>query len=82
MKTEKYSDFYLDFCIQTLSPDKVEMEIDNDLERETFQKQLYFMTEQLKELHAKLDYDIQSRIPLEDLVETGKNLVKTFRCAM
>lgn len=48
------------------------MEIDNDLERETFQKQLYFMTEQLKELHAKLDYDIQSRIPLEDLVETGK----------
>lgn len=36
------------------------------------QKKIYFVNEQLKELHSKLSYDIQSRIPLENLALLGK----------
>jgi hypothetical protein len=36
------------------------------------QKKLYLMNEYLRELHSELDFDIQSKIPLESLVEIGK----------
>lgn len=42
------------------------------MDSEAKQKQLYFLHEQLKELHAKLDYEVQTRIPLEDLMTIGK----------
>lgn len=36
------------------------------------QKKLYFIVEKLKEFHSKVDAEIQNRIPLEDLVQTGE----------
>ena len=45
------------------------MEIEDNSEK---QKKLYFMTEQLNEFHSKLNsYEIQSRIPLENLSLMG-----------
>lgn len=43
------------------------------MDSENFQKKLYFVNEQLKDLHSKLSsYEIQSRIPLENLSMMGK----------
>lgn len=36
------------------------------------QKKLYFIVEKLKEFHSKIDAEIQQKIPLEDLISTGK----------
>lgn len=36
------------------------------------QKKLYFIVEKLKEFHSKVDAEIQNKIPLEDLIQTGK----------
>jgi hypothetical protein len=47
------------------------MEIDG----ETKQRKLYYITENLKEFHSKLSYDIQTRIPLENLSFLGKLLI-------
>lgn len=42
------------------------------------QKKLYVMNEHLRQLHSELDFDIQSKIPLESLVEIGKlNFIPT-----
>lgn len=35
------------------------------------QKKLYFIIEKLKEFHSKIDAEIQNKISLEDLVQTG-----------
>lgn len=43
-----------------------------DMDSSDKQKKLYFMTENLTEFHSKLHYDIQSKIPLEDLSLLGK----------
>lgn len=43
-----------------------------EMDSENFQKKLYFVNEQLNELHSKLTYDIQSRIPLENLSMMGE----------
>lgn len=50
----------------------MELETDNSDK----QKKLYFMTENLNEFHSKLSYEIQSKIPLEDLSLLGKNNLK------
>lgn len=39
------------------------------------QKKLYFMNETLRELHGELDFEIQSKIPLENLLQIGKFVV-------
>lgn len=36
------------------------------------QKKLYFIVEKLKEFHSKVDVEIQNKIPLEDLIQTGE----------
>lgn len=36
------------------------------------QKKIYFLAENLNEFHSKLPYDVQSKIPLEDLSLLGK----------
>lgn len=43
-----------------------------DTENSDKQKKLYFMTENLNEFHSKLSYEVQSKIPLEDLSLLGK----------
>lgn len=44
-----------------------------EMDSENFQKKLYFVNEQLKDLHSKLSsYEIQSRIPLENLSMMGE----------
>lgn len=43
----------------------------------TRQKKLYFLNENLREMHSKLDYEIQSRIPLENLMQMGKLMTTT-----
>lgn len=50
------------------------MEIDT--ESSDKQKKLYFMTENLKEFHSKLSYEVQSKIPLEDLSRLANILVE------
>lgn len=41
---------------------------------EKIQKKLYFMVERLKEFHSKLEHDIQSKIPLENLITMGRGI--------
>lgn len=45
------------------------MEIDTQECPQTRQKKLYFLNENLREMHSKLDYEIQARIPLENLMQ-------------
>lgn len=52
------------------------MESEDNGERQ--QRKIYFVNEQLKELHSKLTFDVQLRIPLENLTLLG-NLCKLFR---
>lgn len=47
----------------------MEVSMDQDKIR---QKKLYFIVEKLKEFHSKVDSEIQNRIPLEDLIQTGE----------
>lgn len=42
------------------------------------QKKLYFIVEKLKEFHSKVDVEIQNKIPLEDLVQTGEEFFLEF----
>lgn len=41
------------------------------MDSELKQKQLYFIHDQLKDLHSKLDHEVQSTIPLENLMTIG-----------
>lgn len=46
-----------------------------ETDSENIQKRLYFVNEHLREFHSKLDYEIQTRIPLELLVQMANVLV-------
>lgn len=55
--------------------------METQLDAVSRQKKLYFFNENLREMHSKLDYEIQQRIPLEYLLQLckfklHKNLMK------
>ena len=45
---------------------------------ETIQKKLYFVNQNLVEQHSKLNHDIQTRIPLENLSLMGELFLNKF----
>lgn len=55
------------FCLFTSRIHKTKMELDSEL----IQKKLYFVNQNLVSQHSKLSFDVQARIPLENLSLMG-----------